>query len=49
MFWPAIRLLWVLSLIIVMVMIVRYEPTSPPHCQLFKPIPFRYVNPDVAC
>lgn len=49
MIWPAIRLLWVLSLVIAVVMIARYEAKSPGHCYLFKPTPFRYVKPDVAC
>ena len=49
MIWPAIRLLWVLSLVIAVVMIARYELRSPEHCYLIKPIPFRYVKPDVAC
>lgn len=49
MIWPAIRLLWVLSLVIAVVMVARYEAKSPEHCYLFKPTPFRYVKPDVAC
>lgn len=49
MIWPAIRLLWVLSLVIVVIVVARYEPKSHDHCHLFKPIPFRYVKPDVAC